>query len=137
MNRVQKFSVGIIRTSWYEEKIEIIVNEITKHQYLNCEIIQVPGSLELAQAGKRLLQSKKSSIDALIFCGIVVRGQTSHYELVTTETFRSIGSLALEYPEVRMINNVFCVENKRQLENRIQKNTSNNVEALISSLVNA
>jgi hypothetical protein len=36
-----------------------------------------------------------------------------------------------------MINNVFCVENKRQLENRIQKNTSNNVEALISSLVNA
>ena len=130
MNRVQKFSVGIIRTSWYEEKIEIIVNEITKHQSLNCEIIQVPGSLELAQAGKRLLQSKKSSIDALIFCGIVVRGQTSHYELVTTETFRSIGSLALEYPEVRMINNVFCVENKRQLENRIQKNTSNNVEAV-------
>ena len=121
MNRVQKFSVGIIKTSWYEEKIEIIVNEITKHQYLNCKIIQVPGSLELAQAGKRLLQSKKSSIDALIFCGIVVRGQTSHYELVTTETFRSIGSLALEYPEVRMINNVFCVENKRQLENRIQK----------------
>lgn len=136
MNRVQKFSVGIIRTSWYEEKIEIIVNEITKHQYLNCEIIQVPGSLELAQAGKRLLQSGKP-FDALIFCGIVVRGQTSHYELVTTETFRSIGSLALEYPEVRMINNVFCVENKRQLENRIQKNTSNNVEALISSLVNS
>lgn len=136
MNKVQKFSVGIIRTSWYEEKIEIIVNEITKHQYLLCEIIQVPGSLELAQAGKRLLQSGKP-FDALIFCGIVVRGQTSHYELVTTETFRSIGSLALEYPEVRMINNVFCVENKRQLENRIQKNTSNNVEALISSLVNA
>lgn len=136
MNRVQKFSVGIVRTSWYEEKIEIIVNEITKHQYLNCEIIQVPGSLELAQAGKRLLQSGKP-FDALIFCGIVVRGQTSHYELVTTETFRSIGSLALEYPEVRMINNVFCVENKRQLENRIQKNTSNNVEALISSLVNS
>ncbi|MEC8097216.1 MAG: 6,7-dimethyl-8-ribityllumazine synthase [Pseudomonadota bacterium] len=136
MNRVQKFSVGIVRTSWYEEKIEIIVNEITKHQYLLCEIIQVPGSLELAQAGKRLLQSGKP-FDALIFCGIVVRGQTSHYELVTTETFRSIGSLALEYPEVRMINNVFCVENKRQLENRIQKNTSNNVEALISSLVNA
>ncbi|MEC8153057.1 MAG: 6,7-dimethyl-8-ribityllumazine synthase, partial [Pseudomonadota bacterium] len=135
MNRVQKFSVGIVRTSWYEEKIEIIVNEITKHQYLLCEIIQVPGSLELAQAGKRLLQSGKP-FDALIFCGIVVRGQTSHYELVTTETFRSIGSLALEYPEVRMINNVFCVENKRQLENRIQKNTSNNVEALISSLVN-
>ena len=136
MNRVQKFSVGIIKTSWYEEKIEIIVNEITKHQYLNCEIIQVPGSLELAQAGKRLLKSGKP-FDALIFCGIVVRGQTSHYELVTTETFRSIGSLALEYPEVRMINNVFCVENKRQLENRIQKNTSNNVEALISSLVNS
>ena len=136
MNKVQKFSVGIIRTSWYEEKIEIIVNEITKHQNLKCEIIQVPGSLELAQAGKRLLQSKKSP-HALIFCGIVIRGQTSHYELVTTETFRSIGSLALEYPEVRMINNVFCVENKRQLENRIEKNTSNNVEALISSLVNS
>ena len=121
MNKVQKFSVGIIRTSWYEEKIEIIVNEITKHQNLKCEIIQVPGSLELAQAGKRLLQSKKSPLDALIFCGIVVRGQTSHYELVTTETFRSIGSLALEYPEVRMINNVFCVETKDSLRIGLKK----------------
>ena len=132
MNRVQKFSVGIIRTSWYEEKIEIIVNEITKHQYLNCEIIQVPGSLELAQAGKRLLQSKKSSIDALIFCGIVVRGQTSHYELVTTETFRSIGSLSENFFDIAVINNVLCVENTTQLLERLEKNTRNNTNALIS-----
>ena len=136
MNKIPKFSVGIIRTSWYEERIEIITNEITKNQCLNCEIIQVPGSLELAQAGKRFIQSKES-IDALIFCGIVIRGQTSHYELVTAETFRSIGSLALEYPDIRMINNVFCVENKKQLESRIQKNTFNNVEGLISSLMNS
>ena len=132
MNRVQKFSVVIIRTSWYEEKIEIIVNEITKHQYLNCEIIQVPGSLELAQAGKRLLQSKKSSIDALIFCGIVVRGQTSHYELVTTETFRSIGSLSENFFDIAVINNVLCVENTTQLLERLEKNTRNNTNALIS-----
>ena len=127
----------IVHTSWYEENITKMIDisvEILEQKFA-CVKAKAPGAIELAALAKSKMH--KQNYVGVIFHGIVIRGETSHYDLVTNETFRSIGSLALEYPEVRMINNVFCVENKRQLENRIQKNTSNNVEALISSLVNS
>jgi 6,7-dimethyl-8-ribityllumazine synthase len=60
----------------------------------------------------------------------VIRGGTSHYELVTNETFRSVGELALDYPDIAIINNVICVENKEQLLERLVINTKNNSESL-------
>ena len=127
----------IVHTSWYEENITKMIDisvEILEQKFA-CVKAKAPGAIELASLARSKMH--KENYVGVIFHGIVIRGETSHYDLVANETFRSIGSLALEYPEVRMINNVFCVENKRQLENRIQKNTSNNVEALISSLVNS
>ena len=60
-----------------------------------------------------------------------MRGETSHYELVTNETFRSIGALAIDYPNISFINNVICVENKEQLLKRMLINTKNNTTALV------
>ena len=128
---MNNFKIGVIKTSWYEDQIQIMVDTITSVQGPVYEIKKVPGSLELAAGGKAFLEQGP---DALIFCGIVIRGETSHYDLVTSETFRSIGSLALEVPYVPMINNVICVENKDQLDERIEKNTSSNIQALLSLL---
>jgi len=64
--------------------------------------------------------------------GIVVRGDTSHYDLVTNETFRCIGDLSMEFVDVAFINNVLCVENEQQLIERLEKNTANNSKALLS-----
>ncbi len=58
------------------------------------------------------MESGSSLFKGIFFLGLVIRGETSHYDLVTNETFRSIGTLALEYPHISMINNVICVENK-------------------------
>jgi 6,7-dimethyl-8-ribityllumazine synthase len=77
------------------------------------------------------LQEKNSYVGVL-FLGIVVRGETTHYELVTNEAFRSIGNLALDFSNISVINNVICVENKDQLLKRLTANTENNAKALIS-----
>ena len=62
---------------------------------------------------------------------IIVRGETSHYDLISKETFRSISNLADKYFNVAIINNVICVENQSQLEERLIINTRNNANALI------
>ena len=67
----------------------------------------------------------------ILFLGIVVRGETSHYELVTEETFRSIGNMAMDFPHISIINNVICVENEDQLQKRLIDNTENNTKSLI------
>ena len=77
----------------------------------------------------------KEEYIGILFLGIIIRGQTSHYDLITNETFRSIGVLAENFSNISIINNVICVENENQLNERIVKNTTNNSNSLIS-LVN-
>ena len=128
----------VVHTSWYQEYInemkEIILEELAG---LKVNFYEVPGSLELVAMGKIALIEGEThddlgdeSLDGIIFCGVVVRGETTHYELVTTETFREIGNLALKYPDIATINNVICVENEEQLKIRNKKNTLSNVKAL-------
>ena len=76
---MNNFKIGVIKTSWYEDQIQIMVDTITSVQGPVYEIKKVPGSLELAAGGKAFLEQGP---DALIFCGIVIRGETSHYDLV-------------------------------------------------------
>ena len=122
----------IVHTSWYEEKISNMVNisvEILEKSF-KCDKAKAPGAIELAALAKNKL--KKTKFNGVIFHGIVVRGETSHYDLVTSETFRSIGSVAEEFCDISIINNVICVENDEQLQARLVKNTRKNTEALIS-----
>ena len=124
--------VLIVHTSWYEEKITNMVNisvEILEKNF-KCVKAKAPGAIELAALAKNKL--KKAKFKGIIFHGIVIRGETSHYDLVTSETFRSIGSLAEEFCDISIINNVICVENDEQLQARLKKNTRKNTEALIS-----
>ena len=95
----------------------------------DCTNAVAPGALELAALAGHKIQD--SSFIGILFLGIVVRGQTSHYDLVTKETFRSISNLSMDNCKLALINNVICVENMDQLEARLVKNTTNNAKALI------
>ena len=123
----------IAHTSWYKEYIDQMVKEssdiLTKANF-STNLTCAPGAIELpALAKNKILKDKYIGV---LFLGIVIRGETSHYELVTNETFRSIGNLAMDFNEISIINNVICVENKVQLEERIGKNTQNNSKALVN-----
>ena len=125
----------IVHTSWYSEyineMIQIATNVISESKY-EYKTICAPGAIELAALGKYyLIKNESSFYSGILFLGIVVRGETSHYDLVTSETFRSIGDLALTYPNISVINNVLCVENSDQLIKRLKTNTKNNTQALI------
>jgi 6,7-dimethyl-8-ribityllumazine synthase len=52
------------------------------------EIVRVPGSLEIAIAAKKLAATGR--IDSIICIGCVLRGETSHYDYVCSETARGI-----------------------------------------------
>ena len=120
----------IVHTSWYEEYVSRMIN-IAKDVLgdFDCTNAVAPGALELAALAGHKIQD--SSFIGILFLGIVVRGQTSHYDLVTKETFRSISNLSMDNCKLAFINNVICVENINQLEARLVKNTTNNAKALI------
>ena len=95
----------IVHTAWYQEYISkmLAISQETLEDF-NCTNAVAPGALELAALAAQKLQD--SSFIGVLFLGIVIRGETSHYELVTKETFRSISNLSLNNYKLAIINNV-------------------------------
>lgn len=124
--------VLIIHTSWYKEYIDEMIKEssdILIKANFSINLTCAPGAIELAALAKnKILKDKYMGV---LFLGVVIRGETTHYELVTNEAFRSIGNLSMDFNDISFINNVLCVENVSQLKERIRKNTENNAKALI------
>ena len=126
-------NILIVRTSWYRKHISKMVDIskdiLEQKKKFKCTEVVAPGALELAALAKHKIIN--DYYDGVIFLGIVIRGETSHYDLVTQQAYRSIGTFAYTYQMKAVINNVICVENIEQLEARLVKNTTKNAKALI------
>ena len=123
--------VLIVHTSWYEKHIARMLDisvEILEKNY-KCDKAKAPGAIELSALAKHKLEKNKYL--GVLFLGVIVRGETSHYDLISSETFRSISTLSDKYFNIAVINNVICVENQSQLEKRLITNTQSNANALI------
>src|SRR5271167_3547403 len=79
------------------------------------EIVRVPGSFELPIAAKKLAASGR--FDSLICIGCVLRGETSHYDVVVTETARGIQLAQLDTG----VPLIFCVLTCDTLEQAIDR----------------
>ena len=73
--------------------------------------ITVPGALEVAVALQSM--AEKSSFDALIALGCIIRGETYHFELVANESGAAITRIGLDY-QVPIANAVLTTENLEQ-----------------------
>ncbi|MFL2731773.1 MAG: hypothetical protein DBW99_04490 [SAR86 cluster bacterium] len=129
--------VLIVHTCWYEkyidEMIAIAKEELHKKTNMNFEVntARAPGALELASLAQNKIEKFNGEYSGILFVGIIIRGETSHYDLVTTETFRSIGIFSEKNFNIAVLNNVICVENKVQLKERYSVATKRNTLSLI------
>jgi 6,7-dimethyl-8-ribityllumazine synthase len=79
------------------------------------EIVRVPGSLEIAITAKKLAATGR--VDSIICIGCVLRGETSHYDYVCSETARGIQIAQLDTG----IPMAFCVLTCDTLEQAIDR----------------
>src|SRR5579859_3461432 len=79
------------------------------------EIVRVPGSFEIPIAAKKLAATGRC--DSIICIGCILRGETSHYDYVASETSRGIQLAQLD-SGVPMI---FCVLTCDTLEQAIDR----------------
>ena len=75
----------------------------------------VPGAFEIPMAAKKMVARNK--YDAVICLGAVIRGDTPHFEYVSGEASKGIGTLALESP----IPVLFGVLTTNNLEQAIER----------------
>ncbi len=78
------------------------------------ETIEVPGSLEIPAAVA--LAHRMSNFDGFVALGCVIRGRTSHYDVVVNESAHGLMLLGLQ--GVAVGNGIITVENMDQAEER-------------------
>jgi 6,7-dimethyl-8-ribityllumazine synthase len=74
------------------------------------ETVTVPGALELP--GTLAIASENEKFDAFVALGVVIRGETYHFEIVAGESARGI--LALTMDGLAIGNGILTVENEAQ-----------------------
>ena len=79
------------------------------------EIIRVPGAFEIPVTVKTLLNKKQ--YDVIITLGVIIRGETPHFEYIANECAHGISQLAIN-SGTPIIFGVLTVDNKTQAEER-------------------
>jgi 6,7-dimethyl-8-ribityllumazine synthase len=74
------------------------------------EVLTVPGALEIP--GAIALASESGEFDGFVAIGVVIRGETYHFEIVAGESARAI--MALTMDGMAIGNGILTVENEAQ-----------------------
>ena len=76
----------------------------------SAEVLTVPGALEIP--GAIALAAESGEFDGFVAIGVVIRGETYHFEIVAGESARAI--MALTMDGIAIGNGILTVENEAQ-----------------------
>lgn len=102
----------------------------------NITLATVPGALEVPIALMNLASSEQ--FDALIAIGVVIRGETYHFELVSNESGAGVTRVGLDY-NIPIANAILTTENDEQAVARIEEkaDAAAKVAVEMANLVNS
>lgn len=104
----------IVQARFYKNISDLLLKgAIEKIKSLGYEydIVDVSGALEIAPAIAMINKAKK--FDGFVALGCVIRGETSHYEIVSNESARALSELSTR-KKIAIGNGIITVENENQ-----------------------
>ena len=105
----------VIDAPYYTEISESLmegVSAVLKQAGATHDYVTVPGVLEIPAAVSMAVASS-TNYDGYIVIGCVIRGETTHYEIVSNESARAIMDLSVKH-QLAIGNGIQTVENEAQ-----------------------
>lgn len=128
----QKLKIAVVKSNYYSnltKSMEISFREILIESGVNEKNIQtfdVPGSWEIPLMAQTLVT--KGKFDALAAFGVIIKGETLHFELIAGEVARSLMEISLN-SSTPIIFEVLATFNLKQAEIRALGKNNKGVEA--------
>ncbi len=113
----EKFRVLIVQSPYYEHiASQLLEGAKARLETAGCEveIASVPGALEIP--GTISIAYEFGDYDGFVALGCVIRGETTHYEIVSGESARGLMDLAIDGACIG--NGILTVENEAQAMTR-------------------
>jgi len=119
-------SICIVVSDYYKKisnGLELGATKFCDQNSIIYEKVYVPGALEIGPAIK-LISESIDIFDGFVALGCVIRGETSHFDIVINESARAITNLSLDYSLI-IGNGILTVENKQQAIERSNNDENN------------
>ena len=120
------FKIGIAKSKWNDRYVDMLVDSAVLHlkqnNIKNIKVIEVPGTWELVHATNALLE--KYECDGVISIGVIIRGETSHYDLISQNVVSGLMNLTLNTSKPVTLG-ILATENEAQAEERSNPNKLN------------
>ena len=112
--------MGIVCSEFHKSLVEKLyrgADAVFLKQSVKVDIIKwVPGAGEIPQASNWVIKNFK--LDGLLGLGVIIRGETSHYESLCRILEQGLVNLQSRF-SIPVVFSVLMVENRLQAENRL------------------
>ena len=126
--------ISLIAAKWNAELVQELVKSGTAHlQALgltNLKIVYVPGAWELVHAAQKEL----AHADGVIAFGVVIRGETTHYELISESVAQGLMQISIDSKKPVAFG-LIATENLQQAKDRVSSSKLNKGREIAQSLV--
>ncbi|HSX09709.1 MAG TPA: 6,7-dimethyl-8-ribityllumazine synthase [Candidatus Saccharimonadales bacterium] len=134
----KKLRIAIVRTNYHTDlvdNLEVYARETLVIAGVNEKNIQsftAPGSWEIPLLVQRAAATKK--FDAILAFGVIVKGETHHFDLIANEVASALMQMSLDY-SIPVAFEVLAVYNKSDAEIRAGRDQNNKgIEAANAAL---
>ena len=118
-------NILIVESRYYDDIAEMLIdavyNELKEYNF-NYKTIEVLGALEIPILISKAI--KEDVYDGYIALGCVIKGETSHYDIVSEISANYLLKLSTKYV-IPITNGILTVNNKQQALYRADKNKKN------------
>ncbi len=131
--------ICILQSKWYPELVQSMTSAceqvLGQAGYADIEVHTLPGSLEIPLAARDLLaEDVNLEIDAIICFGVIIKGDTLHFEMISAESMRGLGSVMHDFRRPVLVE-ILPVFNRQQAVDRASDDEFNKgIEAAVAAI---
>lgn len=117
--------IGIVAAMFNRTIVQKLIKgaeEFLNEKKVQYEVMEVPGAFEIPLMASKMAASKQ--YDALIALGVVVKGETDHYDMVCRTCVNGIQAVMLKY-EIPIAFEVLMVSDEKLAKARAKKGKTN------------
>jgi len=117
-------NVGIVITHWHNDMLGQVKSKVieTLNEYGIIDITEyvVPGSFEIPFSVKKIIEKREHKV--IICLGLIMKGETAHFEYISSATINGLMSVQLE-SDTPIINGILNCYNIDQAKERCDHNS--------------
>ena len=126
-----KKTISIVASLYNEDLVNSLLDSTVRGLRtlipgITVNIYRVPGAFEIPVCVKKLIES--NNIDVMIALGVIIKGETSHAELVGSSVTQSLQEIATNF-NTPIIHEVLLTENREQAIERCKGDKNRGTDA--------